>query len=205
MSAISVAMAARSNSAAGAGPTISSGRLLATSQSPSSSPSPSGSAPLWAPPAPKAAPAAAEEAAWVAAEERALGEAAAPQEAAAEEAGASAALVAVVAGVAVAAVQVQHYWHLCTKKSRDWVAVQARFNAGPGVAWQTKAAISGKRTLRRVEKFGFLPPAFPMALLQQAIRENGVGICSFLGVTPKVRNWVVGHFRQPGKGAEGEV
>ena len=120
MSAISAAMAARSNCAAGAGPTISSGHLLAASQSPSSSPSPSGSAPLWAPPAPEAVPAAAEEAA---AQEEAAREAAAPQEAVAEEARASAALVAAVAGVAVAAVQVQPYLHLCTKKSRDWVAV----------------------------------------------------------------------------------
>ena len=38
-----------------------------------------------------------------------------------------------MAGVAVAAVQVQYYLHLCTKKSRDWVAVHARFNPGLGV------------------------------------------------------------------------
>ena len=73
-----------------------------------------------------------------AAEEEAAGEAAVQQEAAAAEAGAPEALVAAVAGVAVAAVQVQHYLHLCTKKSRDWVAVQARFSPSLGVAWQTK-------------------------------------------------------------------
>ena len=166
MSAICAAMAARSNSAAGTGPTITSGRLLAASQSPSSSRSPSGSPPLWAPPAPEAAPAAVEEEAWAAAEEEAAREAAAPQEVAAEEAGALAALVAGVAGVAVAAVQVQYYLHLCTKKSRDWVAVQAGFNPGLGVAWQTKAAITSKRTLGRVEKFGVPRPAFPVALLE---------------------------------------
>ena len=53
MSAISAAMAARSNSAAGAGPTVSSGHLLAASQSPSSAPSPSGSAPYGHAPPPK--------------------------------------------------------------------------------------------------------------------------------------------------------
>ena len=76
--------------------------------------------------------------------------------------------------MAVAAVQVHHYSHLCTKNNRDWVAVQVRFNPGPGVARQTKAAITAKRTLGTVEKFGFLPPVFPVALLQQAIRENGL-------------------------------
>ena len=79
-------------------------------------------------------------------------------------------MVAAVAGVAVAAVQVQYYLHLCTKKSRDWVAVVARLNPGLGVAWQTKAAITSKRPLGRVENFGVLPPAFPVAQLQQAIR-----------------------------------
>ena len=44
---------------------------------------------------------------------------------------------------------------------------------------------------------GSSPPAFPMALLEQAIRENGVGVCSFLGETPKVRDWVVTQFRKP--------
>ena len=165
MSAISAAMAQRSNSAAGAGPTISSGRLLAASQSPSTSPSPSSLAPLWAPPAPEAALAAAAEAPWAAVEEEAAGEAAAPQEAAAEETGALEALMAAVAGVALAAVQVQHYLRLCTKKSRDWVAVKARFSPNLGVPWQTKAAITSKRTLGRAEKFGTLPPAFPVALL----------------------------------------
>ena len=108
MSPISATMAARSNTAAGAGPTISSGRLLATSQSPSSASSPLGSAPLWAPPAPEAAPAATKKPTWATAKEEATGEAAVPQEAAAEEAGAPEALVAAVAGMAVAAVQVQH-------------------------------------------------------------------------------------------------
>ena len=132
MCAISAAIAARSTSAAGAGPTNFSRRLLAASQSPSasSSPSPSGSPPLWARPGPEAAPAATEEAASAAAEEEVAGEAAAPQEAAAEAAAASAPLVAAPAGVAVASVQVQHYLHACTKKSRDLVAVQARFNPG---------------------------------------------------------------------------
>ena len=198
MSAISAAMAARSAIAADAGPTISSGCLPGSSQSPSasSSPSPSGSAPLWAPPAPEASAAASEEAAAAAAEEAAAGEAAAPQEAAAEAAASSAALVAAVAGVAVAEVHVQYHLHLCTKKSKDWVAVHARFNP-PGVVWQTKAAIASKRTLGRVEKFGVLPPAFPAALLQLAVGENGVRVCSFLGVTAQVRDWVVKHFRQP--------
>ena len=50
MSVISAAMAARSNFASGDRPTISSGRLLAASQSPFSAPSPSGSAPLCPPP-----------------------------------------------------------------------------------------------------------------------------------------------------------
>ena len=117
MSAISVAIAARSNFAAGAGPTISSCCLLAASQSASLAPSPLGLAPLWAPPAPEAAPAAAEEAAWAAAEEEAAGETVVQQEAAAQ--GAPEALVAAMVGMAVAAVQVQHYLHLCTKKSRD--------------------------------------------------------------------------------------
>ena len=52
--------------------------------------------------------------------------------------------MAAVAGVAVAAVQVQYCLRLCTKKSTDSVAVQARFNPGPGVAWHTKAAITRK-------------------------------------------------------------
>ena len=68
------------------------------------------------------------------------------------------------------------------------MAVQARFNRGPGVAWQTTAAITSKRTLGRVEKSGVLPPTFPVALLQQAIPENGVGVCSFLGLTPELRD-----------------
>ena len=68
-------------------------------------------------------------------EEEVAGEAAVPQEAAAEEAGAPEALVAAVVGVAVAAVQVQHYLHLCTKKSRDSVAVQATFSPSLEVAW----------------------------------------------------------------------
>ena len=38
------------------------------------------------------------------------------------------ALVAEALGAAVAAVQVQDYLPLCTKKSRDWVAVEAYFN-----------------------------------------------------------------------------
>ena len=67
----------------------------------------------------------------------------------------------------------------------------------PGVAWQTKAAITSKRTLGRFKKFGVLPPAFPMALLPQTIREIGLGVCSLLGMTPRVRSWVVGQFRQP--------
>ena len=142
MSAISAAMAARSHSAAGAGRTVYSGSLLAASQFPSSAPSPSGSAPLRAPPAPEAAPVATEEAAWAAAEEDAAREAAVQPEAAGKEG--PVALVAATVGVAVAAVQVQHYLHLCTKKSRDWVAVQARFSPSLGVAWQATAAITSK-------------------------------------------------------------
>ena len=65
------------------------------------------------------------------------------------------------------------------------------------MALQTTAAITRKRILGRVEKFGVLPPAFPMALLELAIRQNGVGVCSFLGVTPQVRNWVVTQFKKP--------
>ena len=77
------------------------------------------------------------------------------------------------------------------------MAVQARFSPSLGVAWQTKAAITSKRTFGRVENFWGLPPAFPMALVELAIRENGVGVYSFFGVTPKVRNWVVTQFRKP--------
>ena len=47
----------------------------------------------------------------------------APEEATAEAAAALATLVAAVAEVGVAAVQVQNYLHLCTKKSKDWLAV----------------------------------------------------------------------------------
>ena len=46
--------------------------------------------------------------------------------------------VAAALGAAVAVVQVQYYLHLCTKKSREWVVVQAGFHP-PAVAWQTKA------------------------------------------------------------------
>ena len=88
------------------------------------------------------------------------------------------ALAAAALGAAVAAVQVQYYLHLCTKKSKE--AVQARFNP-LGVAWQTKAGVTSRRTLGRVENFGVLPLAFPMALLQLVVRENGVRVCSFLG------------------------
>ena len=69
--------------------------------------------------------------------------------------------MAAVACVAVAAVQVEHYVHLCTKKSRDWVAVQARFSPSLGVALQTKATITNKRTLGRIEKFGVQRPYRP--------------------------------------------
>ena len=43
--------------------------------------------------------------------------------------------MAAVAGVAVVAVQVQHYVRLCTKKSKDSVAVQAKFSPSLGLAW----------------------------------------------------------------------
>ena len=72
--------------------------------------------------------------------------------------------MAAVAGVAVAAEQVQYYLQLYTKKSMDWLVFQARFNP-LGVALQTKATITSKRTLGRVENFGVLPPAFPVALV----------------------------------------
>ena len=73
--------------------------------------------------------------------------------------------MAAVAGVGVAAVQVEYYLHLRTKKSRDRVAVQGgRSNPGPGVAWHIKVAITSKRTLGRVEKFGILPPRLPFRL-----------------------------------------
>ena len=42
--------------------------------------------------------------------------------------------MAAVASVAMAAVQVQDYLHLYTKRSRDWVGVQARFSPSVGVA-----------------------------------------------------------------------
>ena len=115
--------------------------------------------------------------------------------------------MAEVAGVAMAAVQLHHYLHLCTKKSTDWVAVQARFKPSPGVAWQTMAAITSKQARGRLEKYRVLPPASPMALLQQTIRENGVRVCSFFGVIPQLRNWVVGQFgsRLASKGTKGEV
>ena len=98
--------------------------------------------------------------------------------------------MAVVGGLAVAAEQVEYYLHLCTTKSMDWVAFQARFNP-LGVALQTKATITSKGTLGRVEKFGVPPPAFPVAQLQLSVGENGVGVCSFLGVTAEVQGWVV--------------
>ena len=125
---------------------------------------------------------------------------AAPQEAAAEEARALAALVAWVAGVAVAAVQVQHYVHICIKKSRGWVAVKARFNPGLGVALQTKATITSKRCLGRVERFGFSPPLPPPSrwpCCTRPFRKMAWGFRVFLGVTPQVWDWVVGQLRQP--------
>ena len=42
---------------------------------------------------------------------------------------------------------------------------------------------------------GSSPPLSPMALLQLAVRENGVRVCSFWGVSDKVREWVVKEFR----------
>ena len=62
------------------------------------------------------------------------------------------------------------------------MAVKATFNPS-WVAWQAKAAITIQQTMGRVEKFGDFPPAFPVALLQLAVGENGVGVSSFLGVT----------------------
>ena len=85
---------------------------------------------------------------------------------------------------------------LCSKKSREWVAVQACFNPR-GVAWLTKAGVTSRRTPGRVEKFGVFPLAFPMALLQLAVRQNGVRVCSFLALSDKVREWVVKEFRLP--------
>ena len=70
------------------------------------------------------------------------------------------ALVAAALEAAVVAVQVQYYLHLCTKKSKEWVALQARFNR-LGVAWQTKAGVTSRRTLGRVEIFEVLPPPCP--------------------------------------------
>ena len=169
MSAIFAAMAARFHSAAGAEPTVLSDCLLAALHSASAAPEPSGLAPLWAPAAPEAAPAAAQEAAWAAAEEEAAGQAAVRHEAAEEEARAPEVLVVPMAGVAVEAVQVQQWLHLITKKSRDWVVFQATFSPRLGVAWQTKTAITNKGTLGRVEKFGDLPPALAMALLEQGM------------------------------------
>ena len=72
------------------------------------------------------------------------------------------ALVAAALGAAVATVQVQYHLHLCTNKSTEWVAVQARFHS-PGLAWQTKAGVTSRRTLGRVEKFGVLPTRLPHA------------------------------------------
>ena len=65
------------------------------------------------------------------------------------------------------------------------------------MALQAKAGVTSRRTQGRVEKFGCLPPTFPMALLQLAVRENGVRVCSFLGVSDKVREWLVTEFRVP--------
>ena len=36
-----------------------------------------------------------------------------------------------------------------------------------------------------------------MALLHLAVREKAVGVCSFLGMSDKVREWVVKEFRVP--------
>ena len=192
MSAISTAMAACSNSDAAAGPIVSSGRLLAASQSPSLAPLPSGSAPPWAPPRRRSITSCCKRGS-----RGSRGRRSSKRSRCLTGGRSRRSAGGIGVGVAVAAVQVQRYLHLSTKKSTDWVAVQATFSPSLGVAWQTKAAITSKRTLGRVEKFGTLPPPFPMALLEVAIRENGVGVCSFFGVTPQVRNWVVTQFTKP--------
>ena len=97
-------------------------------------------------------------------------------------------------GAVVAAVQVQYYVHIYTKRSRECVVVQARFHPA-GVAWHNKARVTSRRLLGRVEKFGVVPPTFPMALLQLAVTKNGVRVCSFLGLRDKVREWMVKEFR----------
>ena len=77
-----------------------------------------------------------------------------------------------------------HYLHLCTNKSREWVVVQARFNPGPGVAWQTKASITTKRNLGRVEKFGILPPPSRWPCCSRPCKKIAWGVAVFWGVTP---------------------
>ena len=75
----------------------------------------------------------------------------------------------------------------------------------PALAWTSRPRLPSPVSEPRggMKNLGTSPPAIQVALLQQAIRENGVGVCSFLGATPQVQDWVVAQFKQPAE--EGRV
>ena len=92
----------------------------------------------------------------------------------------------------------QHWW----QQRRAWPWQRCKCTSAPRraeTAWPSRPGStpalgwSGRPRLPSVvsepwgglKNLGSSPPPFPMALLEQPIRENVVGVCSFLGVTPK--------------------